>query len=67
MVCRPCSSAATADQHGVTVVHTAEALNGPDGTTPPPEEHSVGDGLHLSHTGHAYLAEMFLDADGLDT
>lgn len=55
-----------AAQHGVTVVDTTEALNGPDGTTPPPEEFSVGDGLHLSHAGHAYLAEMFLDSDGLD-
>jgi lysophospholipase L1-like esterase len=55
-----------ADDHGVIVVPTAEALNGPEGTGIPPEEYDSGDGIHFSHAGHECLAELFLDADGIE-
>lgn len=55
-----------AGQHGVIVVPTAEALNGPEGTSDPIEEYDSGDGVHFSRAGHEYLAEVFLDADGIE-
>jgi hypothetical protein len=51
--------------HGAIVVHSAEALNGPDGNQVLHPEFVLADQLHLNAAGHRFLAELFLAADGL--
>jgi len=47
-----------AENHGVHVVNTYHAINGPSGDQSLPSEYSQADGLHLSELGHKLLADL---------
>jgi lysophospholipase L1-like esterase len=51
--------------HGAIVVHSAEALCGPDGNQILHPNFVLPDELHLNAAGHRFLADLFLAADGL--
>ena len=51
--------------HGAIVVHSAEALCGPDGNEILHPDFVLPDQLHLNSAGHRFLADLFLAADGL--
>ena len=51
--------------HGAIMVHSVEALNGPDANQMPPPEFVLPDELHMTAAGHRFLADLFLAADGL--
>jgi hypothetical protein len=55
---------AAAEAHGVTIVHTYAALNGPNGDKPIPADLTT-DGWHFSAEGHRIIAEIFLAEDGI--
>ena len=51
--------------HGAIVVHSAEALCGPDRNQILHPDFVLPDRLHINAAGHRFLADLFLAADGL--
>jgi len=47
-----------AEKHGVHVVHTYHAINGPNGEQSLPPEYAQADGLHFNEQGHKLLADL---------
>jgi lysophospholipase L1-like esterase len=47
-----------AGKHGVHVVNTYNAINGPNGDQSLPSEYSQADGLHFNELGHKLLADI---------
>ena len=47
-----------ASKHNVHVVHTYEALNGPNGDQEMPPEYMQSDGLHFNEHGHRRIADI---------
>jgi len=58
--------AAAAAAHGAILVDSAVWLTGPEGNQLLRGEYLAPDGIHFTATGYEALAQLFLEADGLD-